>query len=503
MRGRALFSTSMIISVLLIVGKYLGFVRETWTASFFGVTFEADAFFLALLIPNLLTMLVGGAVGTTVIPSLVRMRMEGDRQGYWGMVNAVGVLLVGTLVALGGLTYLLRYPLLHALAPDYTPDQVEVVVHSMLWMLPMVVFSGLNGLLSALLQAEKKYMVSTISNLLGNVAVLAVLYATHATWGINGLALAMLSGVMVSCLTQIPSCWRLGYQASWMSFADPKFRLFGALYATATLSLALTQVSLVIERHLSVQFESGAVAALNYANKLVAFPSSLLVTVISVLLYPTLVERSREGDFAREAGKYLQVILYLSVPIACFFWMGAHPILEAVLQRGRFDAASTDMTAQAFAFYAAGFPFVVLVDYMTRLFYIQGDSKRSVLIVLISTASNIALNLLLVRVWGFAGLALGNSLAQAVTFLAQLLVYRSRHAGVAVDGWGAFLTKMLVTSVLTVLPLAVLRSLGLGVWPLLVGSLLLGAVGFVVLHLWWRTPTRLLGAGARPTAQRG
>jgi putative peptidoglycan lipid II flippase len=102
------------------------------------------------------------------------------------------------------------------------------------------------------------------------------------------------------------------------------------------------------------------------------------------------------------------------------------PIVELLYERGAFVSRDSAGTAAALMFYAPGLLGYSAVKIAAPTFYSLRDSRTPVLVSVGSVAANLVLNLILVRVLGFKGLALGTAIA-AVLNAAALLFLLSRR----------------------------------------------------------------------------
>jgi putative peptidoglycan lipid II flippase len=108
------------------------------------------------------------------------------------------------------------------------------------------------------------------------------------------------------------------------------------------------------------------------------------------------------------------------------------PIVELIYERGKFLPHDSAATAAALMFYAPGLLGYSAVKIASPTFYSLRDSRTPVLVSVGSVAANLVLNLILVRVMGFRGLALGTAIA-AVLNATLLLFFLSRRLG-GLDG---------------------------------------------------------------------
>jgi putative peptidoglycan lipid II flippase len=119
--------------------------------------------------------------------------------------------------------------------------------------------------------------------------------------------------------------------------------------------LAATQVNFYfIAIYFASRLGEGAISAVSFAWLIVMTPLGVIGMAISTAAFPTLAEHAANEDsrLAPTLRGTLRLILFLSLPAGAGLMLLAKPLIVVALQRGAFDAASTDLTAQALLFYA-------------------------------------------------------------------------------------------------------------------------------------------------------
>jgi putative peptidoglycan lipid II flippase len=173
----------------------------------------------------------------------------------------------------------------------------------------------------------------------------------------------------------------------------------------------------------------------------------------------------------------------------------AQPIVAMLYQRGKFTAITTEMTAWALLWYAAGLIGHSVMEVSTRAFYAQQDTKTPVIIGTIAMTLNVVFSFAFARFFSqigwmpHGGLALANSLATALEATALLVVMRRRLSGIE----GSYIGRGFAA--------CALASLGMGValwfwiqagenlprWIVALGGVALGAtiygIGVLVLRV--------------------
>ena len=162
------------------------------------------------------------------------------------------------------------------------------------------------------------------------------------------------------------------------------------------LSQGVNQLNMLADKIMASSLTVGAVSALNYGNKLLNVLNGLLSTSVTTAVYPQVVEllARKERD---KLGK---------------------------LQRGAFDRISGVMTSGVFAFYCLELFFLACNTLFQNVFYAGGDTRTPLVYSMINLGSNIVLNLIFIRIFGIAGLALATSVSAAAAFV--FLVLRMR-----------------------------------------------------------------------------
>jgi putative peptidoglycan lipid II flippase len=187
-----------------------------------------------------------------------------------------------------------------------------------------------------------------------------------------------------------------------------------------------------VNTYLATSQEQGAVSWLNYAFRLMYLPIGLFGVSIATAALPEIARRANDGDtvgMRRTISSALRMMLMLNVPATVGLIALAHPIVAFLLQRGHFNAHDTTATAAALLFYAPGLLGYSAVKIASPSFYSLRDSRTPVTVSVIAVLTNLTINLMLVRVMGYRGLALGTAIAALFNAGTLLWLLRRRLGG--------------------------------------------------------------------------
>jgi putative peptidoglycan lipid II flippase len=125
-------------------------------------------------------------------------------------------------------------------------------------------------------------------------------------------------------------------------------------------------------------------------------------------------------------------MLVLNVPAMVGLLVLAEPIVALIFERGNFLPSDTASTTAALMFYTPGLVAYSAVRIAVPCFYALRNSLTPTLVSIGAVILNIVLNLILVRVMGFRGLALGTSIAALGNALVLLILLHRRLGGLEV-----------------------------------------------------------------------
>jgi putative peptidoglycan lipid II flippase len=146
-------------------------------------------------------------------------------------------------------------------------------------------------------------------------------------------------------------------------------------------------------------------------------------------------------------GEGLSLMFVMNVPATIGLIVLAHPIVRVIFERRAFLPSDTAATAAALQCYAVGLLGYSIVRIASPAFYALGDSRTPVQISIASVMVNAVLNLVLARVLGYRGLALGTSIAALFNAAGLLWLLHARLGGLDDRRVLSSLTRIAVASV--------------------------------------------------------
>jgi putative peptidoglycan lipid II flippase len=440
--SRGLMRSAGLIGAATLASRLLGVAREIVLARMFGASSgpAMDAFNVAFRIPNLVRDLFAeGAMTAAFVPTFTRTLAARGRESAWRLGNLVLnalLLATGVLVVLG---IVFAEPITTAITGDEfasVPGKLQLTTQLTRIMLPFLTTVAIAVAMMGMLNSLHRFFIPALSPAMFNVATIFSAFAIVPVMPlvglppIAGIAIGTLLGGLGQILMQWPSLHREGFRYQpILDFKDPEVREILRLMGPGTVGLAAVQINLLVNQYLATTQEQGAVSWLGYAFRLMYLPIGLFGVSIATAALPDISRHSAGEDRAairRIVSNGLRMMLMLNLPATVGLMVLSRPIVELIYERGAFVPHDSVSTAAALMFYAPGLLGYSAVKIASPTFYSLRDARTPVLVSVGAVAVNLVLNLVLVRVMGYRGLALGTAIA-AIFNAALLLALLSRR----------------------------------------------------------------------------
>lgn len=404
------------VSTGTLASRLLGFARDAMVAALLGAGPVADAFLVAFQGINVIRRaLTEGSLNAALVPAWLRIR---HNEGAFAAAVFAGRVLGSVSLAMIAAALLigLAMPLvITVLAPGFAgSDSLTLAVDTARLMLPYLAFAGPVAVMTGLLNARHRFVITAFSPILFNLALIGVMLAL-LEWRQDAARAAMIIAAAVGAagLLQLAV---LTVRSGGEKIAAPLKISFDAgmrgffLQGMAGMVANSGPQLLVMAGAIVASSSPSAVSWLYFANRLIELPLGIVGTAMGAVLVPELARAIAAGDstaMARAESRGLELAVGLALPAALGLILLREPIVRTLFEHGAFAAADTAATAQALALLALGLPAHVLVKALAPAFFARGDTATPLLAAVKGFAVAIILAIVLGRISGIAGLAAG------------------------------------------------------------------------------------------------
>jgi putative peptidoglycan lipid II flippase len=355
-----------------LLSRLTGFARDIMLAAILGAGPAADAFFVALRLPNhFRAIFAEGAFNAAFVPAYAHVSGEGGEKAASLFANRIFTLLFVSQLVLLVAAWLFMPQAMSILAPGFTDDaaQRSLAIELTRITFPYLLLITLVTLYGGILNVMHRFASAAAASILLNISMMATL-AVAVWFPTPGHAAAW--GVLISGFLQyFLLAGDLGTHGGLPRFApiklDEDVRAFFRALGPATIGSMGTQVAL--------------------------FADTIIATFLPAA-------QRRAFDFT----------LLLSVPFVTAFLVVPDPIMRAMFARGAFTKGDAAAAAATLAAYAIGLIPFVLIRSAVATFYARRDTATPVKAALIGVAVNVALKIALVGPLAQVGLAFATAI---------------------------------------------------------------------------------------------
>jgi putative peptidoglycan lipid II flippase len=435
--SRRIAGATAIMMAAILASRLLGLVRNAVISHEFGQGYHADIYTGAFMLPDLLFFLIaGGALSSAFIPVFTEKVTHGKQEEAWRLFSTVATCMFVVVSGFILVTEVFAYPFTALLNYGFPPAKVADTVPLTRIVLPAQLCFFLGGIMMGAQNAHKKFLIPSLGPVIYNTGIIIGGLALAPWLGVAGLCWGALAGAVIGNFgLQWWSLRRLGMKFTpSLHFRDRDAVRVWKLMLPVIFGLALPQVSIILNRMFASSLGDGPQAAITNANQLMQVPLGLFAQAMGVAIFPTLSALAAQRQFVEmrsTASGGIRSLLFLTIPSSVLMFVLAVPIVQLLLQHGKFNAHDTQLAAGALAFYCIGIFAWSAQAILSRGFYALQDTKTPVVIGTTVTLVFIPMNLLFMDVlhMGIRGLALATSVAATLHMVVMLLVLRQRLAG--------------------------------------------------------------------------
>lgn len=461
---------TVLVSLLTFVSRLLGMARDAVLAACFGMTALTDAFWIAFVIPNLFRRLFGeGALSAAFIPAYARSLRENPETAR-RLASAVLALL---LIVLGAATVVGEL-ILGALAwSGRLPADAGLAVRLTMIMLPYMPLICAVALIGGVLQVHGRFGPPAAAPVLLNVVMIVVavgsvmIYpAAGQRWAIQAVAVSVVVAGVAQLVWQLAALRGCEQLTCRVRGAGPALRSVLITMLPMAVGLAVFQINTLLDSLIAwglspsahggggeevlwlwgysttYPVESGAVTALQYAQRLYQFPLGVFGIALATAIFPALAKAApTPGSPGRESAldpfrdilkQGLRLTVFVGLPASLGLMVVAGPVIRVMFQHGRFTPEDTTRVTYILCGYALGVWAYSMTHVLTRAYHALGDARRPVVVSVWMVGLNLVLNLSLVWSMGAVALALSTAIC-AVGQVVFLTVGLMRHAVWPID----------------------------------------------------------------------
>lgn len=464
---RAILKASGILSVLTLLSRFTGLFRDMIVAALFGTSRISDVFWFAFEIPNLARRLLGeGSLSSFIVPVFADRRRESDRSAWVFVNRTINLVTLGTLVlTIAGMIFSLDifkivggYGMIakgRTATGEVPPAILDALAHGAYLtriMFPHLMILAVGSIMMGICNALGSFTAPALGSTMLNVAMIA---AGGAAMFIKAdpkqatvwLAWSVVAGAILRILIMSPTMMKAGWR--WRAEVSTKdtgvvdlFRMLG----TGLFGLSIYHINSALAGILAAFVGAGTKTFLINSQRLIQFPMALTAAAMATAMLPRLTDlvlARNDKELGNVMGFMRRVEIVLMTPAALGLMFFGLPILQMLLQHGKWTELDSLGTYSALFFYAPGLLPQGWLRLILPLYYAQKDVMTPVKAAFVSVIVNLSVGAFCTFVLKLdqVGLAIGGTLSSFADYF--VMTWHLKHSGREVASGGSVTETLL------------------------------------------------------------
>lgn len=403
--------------LILVLTKFLGFIKLRIIAQLFGASRELDIFWASSTIPDMVfNILIGGSINAAIIPVLSDTLHKKGKGGLNKVFDHLLVIFFSLFLILSLSLFIFTPQIGEFLATsdtfrgfldisdNFNTNNLDLFIKLMRINLLSPLILGISGLITAYLQNYRKFAITSLAPLFYNVAMIAGSYilVKYFDMGVEGIAISALIGSVLHLAVQIPQ-WRKIYEEGDVKnkitvgsvFRDSGVLRTVKLAVPRILGLMGEQINILVNTLISFTLAPGALSSYKFAFSLHLFPVNIIGSAIAQVSLPELSEYGCKGDykgFKKAFDQAIQFSMFLILPVVAVLLVLRLPIVRLSYGSGAFDWNDTLITAWCLALFSLSILAQTLYLIILRAFYALQETWLPLVATLVGIVVNLVIS---------------------------------------------------------------------------------------------------------------
>ena len=417
------FKASIIVGVLMLLGRISGFIRELIVAGVSGATQQSDVIIILFTFPDLmLNLFLSGGLTTALVPTFRSL----PAAAVIALAMRASLLIAIYFTILALLIALFASNVLGFLAPGWPQDVIMETTFVFRVTLIALPVAALSGVVVAFLDSQERFAFGAVGTLIFNVSIILSLLLFASVSSSLAVSIGVIGGALLRLAIQLMASmtfWQLPDFSVPYNRSELLERFF-ASFGFFSLLILLPPVA----RAYASTLEPGALSLFNYAHKLMELPIGIIVTAIATVLLPRLsgyVHDNAYDGAKQTVGNAVRVLFILLSLISVATMFQSQALVRLVFFGAEFNQAQFAALASLLSLGMFGLPFQGLVLLYGSVFASYNHTNKLVLGAVMMVVSMLVLSYFLQSLIGTRGLMISYAGTQAIgAFILSLFLIR-------------------------------------------------------------------------------
>lgn len=426
--------SGIVLLIVTLVSKVAAFLVTIVFSFYFGSDSATDAYYAAGTVPNLINNSLTICALTLFIPIYEKCKRESGGSKTDGFVSNVLNLFVVFNFSLSMLVCIAAPGLAKLVAPGFSAEGLVHTTRMIRFLSLSFPFTVAVYVLNNLLNANHWYILPAVLTVVNHVIVIILNILLAPKFGIYSYPFICIVAWLVQLIIIYwQSRNKLFRHRMTIDFQDRYLRTMLFQSIPVMVATAADQINLAADNIIASDLPSGSLSCLGYAHRTFSSVNGVVSSSLLTIYYPIISRQYAEHDTSglnMSLHRYLEVMLLMSLPISLILIGNSDNLMSFLFGRGAMSNEAITTISALFIAYMTGLLFISAKDFITRLFYVIGETGLPTMINLVCVVTNIILSIILKKWWGVVGIAVATTISTAVFCGVEAIALLHRSGGV-------------------------------------------------------------------------
>lgn len=422
-KGNKIFKTFSALTLVIIVSKIAGFVKQMIVASSFGATLETDLIQMSQGLIGNADYIIVQTLSTAFVALYIHIKESGEDKAKIFASNVVKALLV--IVTGIAVIFAAGSPIIaKIIAPTYEAELSARLARYIAIFSPTIVLFVLTAVFQSMLNANSRFVLGELTGLVQSVVLVLTIFLLKDSLYVTTLVVGYFLYSIINPSFLGAFSKRYLTRSRGNPFKDPQVMEFLRMCGPLLLGYSMIFINQQVDKIIVSGMETGTVTAMSYGAVLSNLVTTLIASLCTVL-FTNITELNSKRDYkgviaVTESSSLLMVVVLMPVTIVTCF--ASTEIVTVAFGRGAFDQTAIRGAAYALIGYGTGFIAYALKSLYARVLYSNKDTRKPMVNSTIGIVINIVLSIILSKSMGVLGVTLASSISE---YIAAVLNIRS------------------------------------------------------------------------------
>lgn len=355
------------------IAALLSFYALTIVAQRFGGSAGSDAYFFLLSLTTLFTGLIGAIFSVVLLPIFVELRIRSGKNAASLFASSIFSWCLLLILPITWLSYS-HYEFFYELFSKFNYSEIVDNRFVLIYFAPIFAVAIFSEFFRTIASALGEYSLAALCALFQPLFLLVELLKFSPALREDAMAISLLVAkitILIFMLMVVVFRNKINISLNFKKNPNTKKFMRKAFpYWSANL---VTSFSTFFFDYMASGLGVGVLTALGYAQRIFAIPATLLLNPILEIARTKFSESQAINDakaFSHTYDKLIKFVIYLTIPIAFFYYFFANEIVSILFQRGAFNVNNVNIAAECLKILAISIPF-------SSMFIVNGRACES------------------------------------------------------------------------------------------------------------------------------